>query len=439
MGAHNLPLPGTRFIGRGDLVRELSQSIKVSPFITLVGVGGVCKSRLALEVAERIGNSFDVGCFYLNFSQLPSQTSVKDAVLETVVGTDHSRERPGKRLLDHIGKSSVLLVLDNCEHVSSEVESLLTELLAQAPGLRVLATSRHAFGTLRERVVEIPPLALPETSGIKREILSSDAVKLFLERAGDVRPEALESSEQLFAIERVCKMLDGNPLAIELAASRVRTFSVSEIEERLVDRFNFLKTQDREVPERHRSLHALIDWSWGLCDFEESMLWQRASVFRGGFTLAALEHVCADESLPEGRVWEILDQLVKKSIIQADGLEGTTRYRMLDSIAEFGRDRLRTSGEAEQLRRQHRDFFLNESQRSVDQWASASQDQVILVLRRERANMAQALEWSFATPGEQRVGATLVNNLFIHWAIDGYLRDGRKWTEQALEATSAQD
>src|SRR5699024_5767398 len=163
------------------------------------------------------------------------------------------------------------------------------------------------------------------------------------------------------------------------------------------------------------------------------------SVFAGGFTLDGLEYVCADEQLPRNRVWEILDQLVKKSIVQTNEINGFTRYRLLDSIAEFGHNRLNDSGEKELIQRRHRDYYTGDARKSTLQWESSNQVEVIFHLREERANMAQALAWSFSTPGEHEIGTSLTNDLSIHWAIDGHLRDGRNWTEKALSTISRVD
>lgn len=432
----DLPLPGTSFIGRRELQRSVRMALKQHPFVTLTGLGGIGKSRLAISVAEKLRPHFANGVRYLNLSNLPFGTPVEEAVLRSVAGTDNSTAHAGERLADFLRNRTLLLVLDNCEHVSDEVLELVSSLLEVASGVRVLATSRHAFGSSREQVITVPPLGAPHPATIndRHQAAASESVKLLSARAGLVQPEFSITNDNFRTVARICELLEGNPLAIELAASRLRTFSLSDIERRLEDRFTFLTSSDVTIPPRHRSLRALIDWSWELCTPSERLLWQRASVFTGGFTLEAVERVCTGNGLDPEDAWELLDQLVLKSIVLTEPSGQSIRYRFLDSIAEFGSEQLQGTTEFQTIQRAHRDHFAERARTSSEQWSSSRQEQIIAMLREERANMARALEWSFATEGEALRGAVMVNHLRIHWAVDGYLRDGRKWTSRALIA-----
>ncbi|WBL19218.1 ATP-binding protein [Citricoccus sp. NR2] len=411
-------------------------ALKQHPFVTLTGLGGMGKSRLAISVAEKMGPNFADGVRYFNLSNLPTGTPVEDVVLRSMVGTDVSTARAGERLVDYLRNREQLIVLDNCEHVSDEVLELVSSILDAAGGVRILATSRHVFGSFRERIITVPPLGVPKTASIpdRQQVAASESVKLLSERARSVQPGFSITSDNYRTAARICELLEGNPLAIELAASRLRTFSLADIEERLEDRFSFLTSPDATMPPRHRSLRALIDWSWELCTPSERLLWQRASVFSGGFTLEAIEQVCSGSDLNPKNAWELLDQLVLKSIVIPESSGQSLRYRFLDSIAEFGSQQLKDTGESETIQRAHRDYFAQRAQASCENWSSSQQGEIIAMLREERANMARSLEWSFDTEGEALRGAVMVNHLRFHWAVDGYLRDGRKWTSLALAA-----
>ncbi|MFG2129285.1 ATP-binding protein [Streptomyces sp. NPDC048751] len=351
-----------------------------------------------------------------------------------VGGAGRDRDRAGRagprprpvrdRLADHLAGRRTLLVLDNCEHLADACARLAQSLLGAAPGLRVLATSRATLGLTGESVLTVPPLSVPD-----------EAVELVRDRAAAVRPSFRITEANREAVTRLCARLDGLPLAIELAATRLRTLTVDQLMDRLEDRFGLLTAGSSTARPHQRTLRALIDWSHELCSPPEQLLWRRLSVFAGGgFDLDAAEDVCCGDGLPRGEILDRLDRLVAQSVVLTSEDESRPQYRMLETIREYGRGRLAESGEERPLLRRHRDYFRALAESSAAAWYGPGQEEALARLRAQHGNLRLALEYDGADPGHRQAALVLVAALRFHWCADGFLGEGRDRIERALAA-----
>ncbi|QZS52508.1 ATP-binding protein [Rhodococcus opacus] len=430
----NLPVQVTSFVGRDDVRESVREALTRSKLVTLTGFGGMGKSRLALTVAEEVRDTFADGVWFVDLTPVKQSSAIEEAVLAALGGQDHSTGSAHDQLLSYLEDRQILLLLDNCEHVIDQAAALAAELLATDLDVHILATSRESLRAAGEQVIPVPPLSAPDPSSVSdsAQVTQYDSAALLLDRATAAHPGFAITDANFRAVAQLCARLEGSPLAIELAATRLRSLSVAQVVQRLDDQFHVLGSGERSAPPRQRSLRALVDWSYDLCSVEERLLWQRASVFAGGFDLEAAEGVCADENVTAREVLQLIDQLVSKSILMADTDASTARFRFLETIRQYGYERLGESGQAESVSRAHRDYYLALARTVFDNWATAQQIEGISQLRDERFNISRALEWSFSTPGEQQAGLEMVITLRFHWAIGGFLREGRRWLDQAI-------
>jgi len=337
-------------------------------------------------------------------------------------------------LVSHLRDKQLLLVLDNCEHLADGCAALAVVLLAAAPGLRILATSRHALRIPGEHLFGVRPLPLPDPDRTSPgELVDNEAMRLFVERATAVAPDFVVSDRDRVMIARICRRLDGLPLAIELAAARLRVLSPEQILHRLDDRFRLLSAGTRGVMPRHQTLHAVIDWSYQLCSPPEQALWARVSVFAGGFDLEAAEAVCAADGIEPQQVIDLVAGLVDKSILTRDDQNNATRlrYRQLDTIGQYGQEKLRAAG-AQALRQRHHDYYLGLAERAAVEWFGPTQPEVFARIRCEHANLRLALEFSLSTPNQARTGLRLAAALYFYWLGCGFVSEGRHWLDRAL-------
>lgn len=436
VAAGRLPAAMTSFVGRGRELEAARRRMGESRLVTFVGAGGVGKTRLAVEVAAGARRAFRDGVWMVDLSSLSDASRIAQVVLSALDVRDQSARPAEEQLADHVRERQVLILLDNCEHLLDGCATLVARLVSESPGLRVLATSREALCIDGEHLFEVPPLAVPD---IERpapplsELAGFDSVVLLVERARAVRPEFALTAENRGAVVQLCARLDGMPLALELAATRLRSRSVSDVLERLDDRFDFLTGGSRAAMPRQQTLRALIDWSHGLCSREEQTLWARLSVFPGSFDRAAVEGVCAGGGLPAEVVMDVVDHLVAKSIVAADRDGERVRYRMLVTMREYGAERLAALGATEALRRRHRDHYLARAQRMVEAWCGPGQAAALADMRDDHPNLRAALEWSLADPAELQTAAVLAAALRYHWIVGGLLGEGRRWLDQILE------
>ena len=432
---HNLPAELTSFIGRRKELRELPAVLGSSRLLTLTGAGGVGKTRLAVRLARDLVNHFRDGVWVVDLAPLSAPSLVAQTIV-TVLGVREGPKRSARDiLLDTLRDRELLLVIDNCEHLIAACAELVETLLRGAPALRILATSREALGVSGETVWRVPSLSLPEAGASVRAdaLVESEATQLFIERATAVEPGFTPTADNADAIARLCRRLDGIPLAIELAAARTVVLSPQQIETRLHDRFRLLTGGSRTAIARHRTLEATVDWSYELLSDVERQLLQRLSVFPASWTLEAAEHVCGSDGINEHDVLDLLSRLASKSlvVIDSDGA-GEHRYRFLETVRQYARERLAQSGAARRLRERHFDFFFNEFRGARPILQGHGQLELLKRLRSEQENVRAALECALTSPPLAEKGVELAGALFWFWTKRSQFEEGSLWLERAL-------
>ncbi|MEB3371771.1 ATP-binding protein [Saccharopolyspora mangrovi] len=404
--------------------------------MTLTGAGGVGKSRLALRVARIVQRAFPDGVTLVELDKIQDPGLIVHSITAALDLHDQSARTAESALIDYLSGKKLLIVVDNCEHLREACALIVSHLLASAPDLRVLATSREPLKAPGEHVWPVPPLSVPEDDGRLPQQPASqyEALALFQERASAVAPDFTLTPENQQAVVRLCARLDGLPLAIELAAVHVRVLSPVQILARLEDRFWLLTGESSRVLQRHQTLQAAITWSFDLCSELERIVWARCSVFPGEFDLAAAEFVCAGDAVASGDVLDGIAGLLDKSVLTKTETGQTARYRMLETIRHFGLERLAECGAETRLRRRHRDYYLALANRCDRESWSPHQLQWVKRLAAERANLFAALEFCLSWPSETRTGLRMGAALWFYWLACGFIRDGRHWLDRLLAA-----
>jgi predicted ATPase len=446
----NLPIPLTSFIGRERELAEVRQRLLAklpARLLTLTGPGGCGKTRLAIQVARDLVDSFAEGVWWVELATVADPTFVSQAIAKAI-GLRETPELPlNEALINHFRSKRVLLVLDNCEHLVVACAQLAEMLLRACSTLQILATSREVLGLPGEVVWSVPSLSLPNLAQpfSVDELSRSEAVRLFMERAIAVRFDFELTAQNAPAIRQICRRLDGIPLAIELAAARVKILSPEQIAARLDGRFNLLAGGSRTALPRHQTLRATMDWSYELLEPAEQQLFRRLTVFAGGFVLEAAEMVCAEMapspfSSPPPSVLGVLSRLVDKSLVITDitGREGQPRYRLLETIRQYGEDRLWLSGEETALRRRHLHWFCQLAEQAEPELLGTDQIRWLDGLEREYANLNAALRWSVeGGPAEVAAGLRLGGALWRFWDLRGYIAEGRERLTRLLALPGA--
>lgn len=431
---HNLPVQLTSFVGREHEMEEVKNLLKTTHLLTLLGTGGAGKTRLALQVAAECLDSFPDGVWLVELAPITDPAIVPQTVAATL-GLREPGRAVTESLVDFLRPRSLMLVLDNCEHVLTASAELCSLLLRHCPSLRVLATSRETLGIMGEVSYRVPTLSLPDPHHIPspESMNQYAAIRLFVERATLYQPGFTATKGNLSAIAEICRRLDGIPLAIELAAARVKVLSVHQIAERLADRFRLLTGGAQAGLPHHQTLRAAMHWSFDLLPEEERALFRRLSVFVGGFTLEAAEGVCAGDGIDALDVLDLLTRLVDKSlVIVEDGGGGQARYRLLETVRQYGLDRLVESGEAEAFRGKHRDFYLRLAERAEPELHGSEQKTWLDRLDAEHDNFRASLEWSRAEGHGIEAGLRLAGALWWFWEVRGYWTEGRQWLKDFL-------
>jgi predicted ATPase/DNA-binding CsgD family transcriptional regulator len=436
----SLPTPLTTLVGRQAELAEIPRLLARTRLLTLTGAGGMGKTRVALEVARALAANYSDGAELVELAAFDNPHLVPQAVA-TVLGV---AEQPGRVLVDVLADAlrtrRLLLVLDNCEHVIGASAELAQHLLQACPELRILATSREPLGLAGETVWRVPPLAMAanEEDTNFEHIAQSEAVRLFADRAASVLPGFALTERTAPVVGRVCRRLDGIPLALELAAARVAVLSVEQLAERLDNALELLTAGSRTAPARQQTLLRTLDWSYALLTELEQRLFDRLAVFAGGWTLEAAEAVCAGEGIQHKQVLDLLAGLVHKSLVVVErSPDDGTRYRLLEPIRRYAQERLGRDATAETVRRRHAEFFLMLAERIEPALFGPEQRTYFDRLERELDNVRSALDWNMAKAKRTELGLRLASALWWFWILRGHVREGCDRLTAMLARTEA--
>jgi predicted ATPase/DNA-binding CsgD family transcriptional regulator len=437
-GRGTLPAELTSFVGRRRELAETRRMLSSSRLLTLTGVGGVGKTRLALRMAAEVRRTFPDGVWFVELAALHDPQLLPHTLANALELRQVSAE-PTADLAQYLEEKQLLVVLDNCEHLTDACAVLASKLLAAAPGLRILATSRHVLGVEGEQILPVPPLSTPEAEA---EVGAGDAthyesVALFLDRATAVAPDFEILDANRAAVVELCRRLDGIPLAIELAAVWLRILSPSQILDRLEDRFRLLTTVRPASPARQQALDTAIAWSLDLCSPAEQLMWARLSVFPGGFDLEAAEEVCSGAGIARDDVLTLVAGLVNKSVItRHQATEHTTAwYQMLETIRQYGAAQLTSPEEVRTLRLRHRDHYRGLAKSFASESFGPRQQDWFVRLRREHGNVRAALEFCLDEPDQASAALEIAAPMWNFW-FAGFLREGYRYLIRALDRPS---
>jgi predicted ATPase/class 3 adenylate cyclase/Tfp pilus assembly protein PilF len=429
---NNLPQQVTSFIGRAREQEEIGRLLPQTRLLTLVGTGGIGKTRLLLQLAASHVDRYRDGVWYVDLAAISDPALVANALARVWGLTEVAGTPLMDTICQHARSQQTLLLLDNCEHLLIACARLANALLRAGPHIRILTTSREPLRTAGEQIYTLPALLLPDPKADLATFLRADAARLFVERARIRQPGFTVSEQQLPAVATICRRLDGIPLALELAAARVGTLPVETIAARLDDRFGMLTRGERTAIPRQQTLKALIDWSYDLLDGPEKSLFARLSVFASGWTLDAAEAVCPGGALAQADVLDLLDRLVQKSLVLVD--EPEDRYGALETIRDYARDRLTDAGETETLRARHQQYYLALAEASEPSWRGRIDElRWLRSLEAEHANLRAALHWSLEQPGLAVNAVRFCGALGHFWRVRGHWREGRDWCSVALQ------
>jgi predicted ATPase/transcriptional regulator with XRE-family HTH domain len=435
-GTPTLPLTLTTYIGRENDMTAIAKLLSEWRLVTLTGAGGVGKTRAALEAAGALGDDWGYQARFVNLVAATDESSVTQSVA-TALGVQEIPSHPLRdTLVSYLSSKAVLLILDNCEHVIDAVAELSETLLTSCPRLRILATSREPLRVSGEHAYRLPSLATPsanEALGLTvAAALHYGAIRLFCDRAGSVNHGFELTRDQIPTVAKLCRHLDGIPLAIELAAARANSLSVQTLTERLGERFQLLAGGKRTALPRQQTMRAAIDWSYDLLSAPEQRLFERLSIFGDGCTLAAATRICADDDAHEADVLDMLSRLVDKSLLVPDLDKGETRYHLLESFRQYAREKLKARGELEGLSGRHARVFF-EMAEELNAAAQANLDVLYRAMPgSELDNWRAALKWTLVARNDVRLGQKLAAELSSFWQTFGPI-EGRRWLHIAAE------
>jgi predicted ATPase/DNA-binding CsgD family transcriptional regulator len=441
MGSINLPVQLTSFIGREREIEDIKRLLFSSHLVTLIGIGGSGKTRLAIQIANSVSESFADGVWLVDLAPLREPTLVPQLAAQALGLRPIPNQPVLETLLKFVRSKQLLLILDNCEHLIEACLQLAQELLSQAPALRILATSSVALSIIGESVYLVSGLDCPIIRGELgrdeqnrfdlQELMGYDAVRLFVERARANSPNFNLTNENAWSTIETCRKLDGLPLALELASARVNVLTVQEIVTRLNDRFTLLTSSQRGgIEPRHHTLRAAIDWSYALLSMEEQILLRRLAVFEAGCTLDTAEAICTGDGISEGRTLDRISSLVRKSLVVADTIgRAQARYRLLETIREYALEKLDEAGETKQLRDCHLNLFLARAEVAAPKLGEGYQQLWLNWLESEHDNLRSALTWSLES-GRIEQGLRIASSLVRFWEIRGFVQEGLEWFER---------
>lgn len=435
---NNLPQQLTSFFGREREIEETKVLLRKVRLLTLLGMGGLGKTRLSLQIAADELDGYPDGVWFLDLAP------IRDAALIPHVAAHclHLQEEPGRPVIDtlcaHLKQRTLLLIMDNCEHLIRECAEFANLLLRTAPGLRILATSREALRVPGEQVYALFPLAVPPRSADLETLAKADSVQLFLDRVRLQRADFALTEKEAPAVIALCERLEGIPLALELAAARMRTLTITEINRRLSDRFKLLTGGGRVLLERQQTLRALVDWSYDLLSDSERVLFARLAVFAGGFELAAAEQIAGAEPLQPDDVLDLLTLLIDKSLLRSDESSDGMRYRMLETLRDYARERLIERGEMTATAVRHCEFYLDVAKAANHALHGAEQATWTERLQTELDNLRAAIVLTLEGGADPILSVKFECALMNFWILRGYLSEGRRYVQGSLALPAVQ-
>jgi len=435
---NNLPQQSTRFIGREDTLADLQRLLSNTRLLTLTGSGGCGKTRLGLQVAADSLERFPDGAWLVELAPISDPGLVPQTVA-TVLGLKEASGKPVvQTLTDYLKDKRLALLLDNCEHLLDASAGLANALLRQCPQVTILASSREALGVGGEQTYRVPSLSLPDPkrAHTSASVVPFEAIQMFTDRAVLARPDFAVTDYNASTLASICHRLDGIPLAIELAAARVRSLSVEEINNKLDQRFRLLTGGARTALPRQQTLRSLIDWSYDLLSATEQAVFRGLSVFAGGWTLEAAEDVCSGESVAKEDVLDLLTALTDKSLVLVEERNGKSRYRLLETVRQYARDGLLEHGEGESWRDRHLACFVSLAEEAKPLLRGADQQVWLDRLETEHDNLRAALMWSSDGRGDALAGLRLANALYTFWYVHGYFGEAYTWLTRLLAVVS---
>ena len=423
------------FIGREQEVADLRRLLKTTRLLTLTGTGGVGKTRLAMRLVTDLAAATEGSVCMVELAPLSDTTLLDHTVLAALGGQEASERSTREALVARLGTAEFLLVLDNCEHLADACAHLVDSLLRHCPGVRVLVTSREVLGVPGELLWRVPSLDVPpvDEEPTVENLSRYEAVQLFVERARQVKPDFTLTSQNAASAAQICRRLDGIPLALELAAARIRLLSIVQIAERLDDRFRFLIGGGRTVPERHQTLRAALDWSYDLLGEPEQLLLHRLAVFAGGGELEAVEAVCSGNGIGQHDVLELLGRLADRSLVVVEERGGATRFRLLETIRAYAAERL-GSADGMVVRSRHRNWYLQVAEATETGLQDPRQVQHF---EHDYDNFRAAMRSSI-DEDELETGLRLGAALWTFWHLRGMYAEGSTWLGELLAASDGQ-
>lgn len=435
---NNLPIQLTSFVGREDVMQKVKNLFAQTHLLTITGTGGAGKTRLAMQTGADLIDDFANGVFIAELAPVSDPAFI----LQTLMNSIGVKEEPGKSLEEiltgYLKDKKMLIILDNCEHLIDECANLAKKLMSSCPDLRIIATSREALNCSGEQTYRLPSLSIPDTSVINtpEKLAQYESARLFIERALWVNPNFRVTERNAAALAEICRHLDGIPLAIELAAARIKVLSVEKIQERLYDRFNLLSRGRRTALPRQQTLRALIDWSYDLLSEEEKILWKRLSVFSGGWTLEAAEEICSDDKIKQEEILDLLSHLAEKSIIIYD--EEQDRFRILETIKQYGEEKLNETDEAGKMSSKYLQYFLAFAESAYGNFTGPDSDRWLDLVETEIDNLRSALNRALIEDGTEYY-LKLSNCLSRFWNLKGLLQEGLANAKRVLSKSSTKN
>ncbi|MEO8664274.1 MAG: tetratricopeptide repeat protein [Ignavibacteria bacterium] len=428
---NNLPVQLTSFIGREKEMAAVKKLFSAARLLTLLGPGGTGKTRLSLQLAADMIDEFENGVWIVELASLSDPALLVQAIADTLGLKEQTGMLLEKILTDHLKSKELLLVLDNCEHIINSCAELTEELLKNCPGLKIITTSRTVLRSEDETIYKVLPLDHPDPKKIKthEELADYEAVRLFIERAVAVNPLFRINESNHLSIAQICYQLDGIPLAIELAAVRVKVLSPENICKRLEDRFRLLTGGKRTALPRQQTLRAMLDWSYDLLSEKEKILWRRLSVFAGGWTAEAAEEICSDEKIEKSDVGSLLNDLAGKSIILLQGIDN--KFRMLQTVMQYGGVLLSESGEKDKFHNKHLEYYMNLCEGSIPEYSGPTAKLWLNRIEEFYPNVQSALGWSVEHELKEK-GNRLAVSMGKFWELRGYYTEGRSWFDKLL-------